>query len=266
MNYCGEDTESASCRTCAQKLHDGRERLRHQLGPSTLSTLDVISSSNSAQLSSQPRPRSGSDPDPGTVDTLNTPGHQRHLQRPRDRLDGLLPTTTTHNEGRSASPRQNIGNLLDAQDVTWGWSRAGPPPGAMPPATRSARPPRHHRRRRRRRLHPAPRAVPVTGPPPTTHAPAVELGSPHQAPRSGQPPARPVRLLQPRSPTGTSPRSLPEGDEDQDGHPATPTRWKTDVPREHHQPDRALRIGVHGRRDHLGRLRRLVRPPGRPRS
>ncbi len=118
---------------------------------------------------------------------------------------------------------KNIGDLLNAKHVTWGWFQGGFAPTSTNSAARSAAPPTQHVGGDQvDRVLAAPGSVPVLRHDREPGPPGADLAGRDRPHRPGQPPVRPVRLL--RRPEGTGGAKLPsvsylKAPEYQDGHP-----------------------------------------------
>ena len=119
---------------------------------------------------------------------------------------------------------KNVGDLLNARDVTWGWFQGGfTPTHRLGRQGRRLREVRHHDHEHRRRdaegLLAAPLAVPVLQVHLEPAPPAAELACGDRAHRPGQPPVRPDRRSTPRSRHDNLPAvCFLKAPEAQDGH------------------------------------------------
>ncbi len=202
-------------------------------GPSTPGALNLISGQTGYSYAVQPTTTGPTTtkittPIPGTVSALNGAGLGSIYGDLDPAYDDCSDNSHTLSSGTTTlSPLgvatgQNIGDLLNARHITWGWFQGG----FAPTGTNTAgfavcgSQPQEHRRQHGGRLLAAPRAVPVLQVHRQPEAPAAQLrghGRPH---RPGQPPVRPVLA---------SPRPLKDGNMPavsflkaaayQDGHP-----------------------------------------------
>ena len=128
-------------------------------GPSTPGALNVTSGSTAAP---RPSPRPGH---PEPAGGLERPEQQRprhDVRRRRPVLRHLLGQQPHHHRRARRMSGQNIGDLLNAKHVTWGWFQGGfAPTSTDSTGSRSAARPQQHRRATVGRLLAAPRAVPV---------------------------------------------------------------------------------------------------------
>ena len=236
-------------------------------GPSTPGALNLVSG-NTGGGSRSSRPTHGQAvSDAGSVGTLNRqrPGHASTATSTRTTT--TAPTAATPRRSRSASMTgKNIGDLLNASGVTWGWFQGGfaPTAHATAPATPSAAPRTRTSAAPRSRTTPAPRAVPVLQVHGQPHAPAAVLRGHDRPDRPGQPPVRPVGLLHDAAGRQHAGRELPQGRRrTRTATPATPTRSTSRhfIVNTINQIEQS-KYWSHRDRHHLRRLRRLVRPPG----
>ena len=190
--------------------------------------------------------------------------------------DDCSDTNHTTDGALAALTGENIGDLLNAKNVSWGWFEGGftPTGTSDAPGTTQALPVcgsahtniggRHDSDQR---LRAAPRAVPVLRVDREPGPPAAELAGPDRLHRPGQPPVRHLglhRRPQRHRRSQAAGRELPQAP----GLRGRPPRLlrpprRADLPGQHHQLDREVQVlAVDRDRHHLRRLGRLVRPPG----
>ena len=92
-------------------------------GPSTPGALNVISGNDGDAYAVSPT--TGAVADPGTVERPEQQGPGHDLRRPRPGLRRLLRRQPHLTSPVGVATGQNIGDLLNAQNVTWGWFQGG---------------------------------------------------------------------------------------------------------------------------------------------
>ena len=192
-------------------------------GPSTPGALNLISGNDGGGFAVSPS-TSAVEPDPGTVSALNGNGLGTIYGDLDPAYDDCSDASHTDVPARWASlTGKNVGDLLNAKGVTWGWFQGGFAPTGTN-ASGYAVCGTHAREHRRHPGRPTTRRTtsrssttsPTANPkhlPPSSEA----ADRPH---RPGQPPVRPLRLLHRRSADGNLPAvSFLKAAEYQDGHP-----------------------------------------------
>ena len=233
-------------------------------GPSTPGALNLISGQTGNAFAVDPKTGAKVD-DPGGVSPLNSAGIGTVYGDPDPAYDDCSDASHTSTSPLAVATGKNIGDLLNARNVSWGWFQGG----FEPTGTNSA-------------------GFAVCG---HSHqnigGNTVADYSPHHNPFEYYKSTANPKHLPPSSEAAIGHtdqanhqydlswfgKTLTDGNmpavsflkaaEYQDAHPgySDPLDEQT-LPGEHDQPDRAVQVlVVHGHRDHLRRLRRLVRPP-----
>jgi len=94
-------------------------------GPSTPGALNVISGSDGASYAVSPTNTSTVVPDPGTVSALNTSGLGTIYGDLDPAYDDCSDSSHTTTSPVGVSTGKNIGDLLNAKNITWGWFQGG---------------------------------------------------------------------------------------------------------------------------------------------
>jgi phospholipase C len=187
-----------------------------EFGPSTPGALNLVSGQTGSSYAVSPTNISKVVPDPGTVSALNSDG----LGTIYDDLDPAYDDCSNDSHASSeasfplgVSTAPNIGNLLNAEGITWGLvpGRVRPDRDQRGRLCRLRLLAQEHRRRHGAGLRAAPQPVPVLQVHRQPQAPAAVIGGGHRAHRPRQPPVRPVPVL--RHPQGREPAGgqLPQG-------------------------------------------------------
>ena len=235
-------------------------------GPSTPGALNLISGNDGGGYAVNPT-TGATEPDPGSVSPLNSSGLGTIYGDLDPAYDDCSDASHTSTNPVGVMTGENIGNLLNARNVSWGWFQGGfAPTGTNSGRLRGLRlRAREHRRQRgpglRRRTT---TRSSTTSPRPT---PSTCRRPPK---RPSATPTRPTTST--TCPTSTS--TLKDGNLPavsflkaaayQDAHPgySDPLDEQTFLVNTINQIEQSKYWSVHGDRDHLRRLRRLVRPPG----
>ncbi|MCE7551715.1 phospholipase C [Streptomyces thermodiastaticus] len=99
-------------------------------GPSTPGALNLISGQTHGVVSVDPKsgtenPRQTSTPDPSTVKSPDAKGVGTVVNDPDPAYDDCADNNHTSGNALAAMQGKNIGDLLDAKKVTWGWFQGG---------------------------------------------------------------------------------------------------------------------------------------------
>ena len=113
-------------------LRDERQLLRHTFGPSTPGAINLVSGNNGAVAGTAVRQRRRPD---GDADRDAGPSRRR-----RRRLPTTAPTAPVDQTPLGVMTGKNIGDLLNAQGVTWGWFQGGFAPTSTNRRHRGLRP------------------------------------------------------------------------------------------------------------------------------
>ena len=233
-------------------------------GPSTPGALNLISGQTGNAYAVDPTTGAKVE-DPGSVSPLNSAGLGTVYGDPDPAFDDCSDASHTSTSPLAVATGKNIGDLLNARNVSWGWFQGGFAPTGTNAAGFAVCGATHTNIGGVNvgRLLAAPQPVRVLQVDGQPQAPAAVLRGRHRAHRPGQPPVRPVRLLHHAQGRQHAGGELPEGG----GVPGRAPgllrpAGRADVPGEHDQPDREVQVlEEHRDRDRLRRLRRLVRPP-----
>ena len=93
-------------------------------GPSTPGALNVISGNDGGSYAVSPSARSGRTR-PGHGQRAEQQRARHHLRRPRPGLRRLLGQQPHHHSPVGVATGKNIGDLLNAKGITWGWFQGG---------------------------------------------------------------------------------------------------------------------------------------------
>ena len=193
------------------ELRDERQQLRHRLRAVHARRDERDLGQRRRRLRRQPRPPATAahvtDSRGPSRNTANLGTIYGDLDPAYDECaDNSRSSTDTNPVGVMTG--QNIGDLLNAKNISWGWFQGG----FAPTGTNAAGAAVCGRSTRtsaatRWPTTPAPQPVPVLRVHGQPEAPAAVLGGGDRPHRPGQPPVRPVRLLRRRSRTATCRRS-----------------------------------------------------------
>jgi phospholipase C len=222
-------------------------------GPSTPGALNLISGSDGDGYAVSPT-TGAVEADPGTVSALNSNGLGTIFGDLDPAYDDCSDTSHTATSPVGVMTGKNIGDLLNAKNVTWGWFQGG----FAPTSTNAAG---YAVCGSERENVGGNEVLQLHGQP---QAPGAVVGSGHRPHGPGQPRVRPVRLLHHAEGRQHAVGQLPEGSRVRGRAPRLlRPAGRAGFPGEHDQPDRGIQVlGLDGDRHHLRRLRRLVRPPG----
>ena len=225
-----------------------------QFGPSTPGALNVISGNTGGGYAVNPTTGAKTTA-PTSVSALNSKGVGSIYGDLDPAYDDCSDSSHTSTSPVGVETGKNIGDLLNAKHVTWGWFQGGFAPtstnsGRLRGLRRHAR---QHRRDRRGRLLAAPQPVRVLQVDVQPQAPAAVVRGDDRPDRPGQPPVRPVGLRHHAEGRQHAGRQLPEGGR-VPGRPPGLLRpaGRAELPRQHGQRDRAVEVlEVHRDRHHL---------------
>ena len=181
-------------------------------GPSTPGALNLISGQTGNAYAVDPTTGAKVE-DPGSVSPLNSAGLGTVYGDPDPAFDDCSDASHTSTSPLAVATGKNIGDLLNARNVSWGWFQGGFAPtsderGRLRGLRHDAP---EHRRQLGHRLLAAPQPVRVLQVDGQPQAPAAVLRGRHRAHRPGQPPVRPVRLLHHAQGRQHAGGELPEG-------------------------------------------------------
>ena len=222
-------------------------------GPSTPGALNVVSGSDGDGYAVNPT--TGAVTTSSAVSPLNSQGLGTIYGDLDPAYDDCSDTSHTSTSPVGVMTGKNIGNLLNAKHVTWGWFQGGFAPTGTNSAGYAVCGSAHANigGTAGGRLLAAPQPVRVLQVHRQPQAPAAVLGGHDRPHRPGQPPVRPVRLLPDAAGRQHAGRQLPEGG----GVPGRPPGLlgpdrRAELHRQHGQPDRGVQVlEVHRDRHHL---------------
>ncbi len=133
-----------------------------QFGPSTIGALNLISGNTGGAYAVSPK-TGNKVSDPGAIGSVDGSGVGTVYNDLDPAYDDCSDGSHTSTSPVGVMTGQNIGNLLDAAKVTWGWFQGGFKPTSTNKAGLPVCGSQHekHRRHRSARLRAAPRPVPV---------------------------------------------------------------------------------------------------------
>ena len=181
-------------------------------GPSSPGAINLISGNDSRGYAVSPT-TGAVEADPGSVSPLNSQGLGTIYGDLDPAFDDCSDSSHTSTSPVGVLTGNNIGNLLNSANVSWGWFQGGF--SADQHQQRRLRGlrlrPREHRRQRGPGLRAAPRPVPVLQVHVQPQAPAADVGGGHRPQRPGQPPVRHLRLLRDAQGRQHAGGQLPQG-------------------------------------------------------